>query len=317
MADSIDRVFAKALSTIRLLSNPKVIPVTPIQRPPIEDRIHLYGLYKQATEGDVVVLMERPKGDREEDEAARKKWDAWYSQRGLRKTDAKRRYIPFLLDTMRKYASSTPESRELIAELQSLWDQVKDLQDLETESPPSPSSILLQNQPKHASTASLSRVSEMKLTRTAETSTAAAKVSHEEGDDESGDEEEDDVSVTWKKDIVAAMDNLTSQVSQLRAVLAGRGNYSANRKMFFVTAPSTPSQSLSRMPSYNRHAKQKTEVSNSPGNGRSWRATLYYVALHLWRFTKRVAFDIILVAAIITFLRWQRSIRHARVIGRV
>ncbi|KAK9237130.1 acyl CoA binding protein-domain-containing protein [Lipomyces kononenkoae] len=315
MADSIDRVFAQAGNTIRALSNPKVIPATPIQRPPIEDRIHLYGLYKQATEGDVDVLMERPKGDREEDEAARKKWDAWYSQRGLRKTDAKRQYIPFLLDTMRKYASSTPESRELISELQSLWDQVKDLQDLETESPPSPSSILLQNQPKHPSTASFSRVSEMMPIRTAETSTAAAKVSHEVEEDESGDEE-DDESVTWKRDVVAAMDNLASQVRHLRALVAGTADYNARRKTFFVTAPSTPSQSLSRMPSC-KHLKQKETEGPSPRTGRSWRATLYYIALNLWRFTKRVAFDIILVAAIITFLRWQRSLRHSRAVTRV
>lgn len=48
--DHTDRVFAQALATIRALSNPKIIPASPvIQRPPIQDRIHLYGLYKQAT----------------------------------------------------------------------------------------------------------------------------------------------------------------------------------------------------------------------------------------------------------------------------
>ncbi|KAK9364275.1 acyl CoA binding protein-domain-containing protein [Lipomyces starkeyi] len=314
MADSIDRVFAQALNTIRALSNPKVIPATPIQRPPIDDRIHLYGLYKQATEGDVDVLMERPRGDREEDEAARKKWDAWYSQRGLRKTDAKRRYIPFLLDTMRKYASSSPESRELISELQFLWDQVKDLQDVETESPPSPSSILLQNQPKYPSTASFSRVNGTTSIRLTETSAVAAKASREEGnevvEEESGDEE-DDESVTWQKDILAAMDNLAIQVSHLRALVTG----TASRKTFFVTAPSTPSQSLSRMPSF-RHLRHKAD-DPSPRKGRDWRVTIFWIALNLWRFTKRITFDIILVAAIITFLRWQRSLRHGNAMARV
>ncbi|KAK9314877.1 acyl CoA binding protein-domain-containing protein [Lipomyces starkeyi] len=314
MADSIDRVFSQALSTIRAVSNPKVIPATPIQRPPIEDRIHLYGLYKQATEGNVDVLMERPRGDREEDEAARKKWDAWYSQRGLGKTDAKRRYIPFLLDTMRKYASSSPESRELISELQFLWDQVKDLQDVETESPPSPSSILLQNQPKYPSTASFSRVNGTRSIRLTETTTVGAKVSREEGnevvEEESGDEE-DDESVTWQKDILAAMDNLAIQVSHLRALVTG----TASRKTFFVTAPSTPSQSLSRMPSF-RHLRHKAD-DPSPRKGRGWRVTIFWIALNLWRFTKRITFDIILVAAIITFLRWQRSLRHANAMARV
>ncbi|KAK9385084.1 acyl CoA binding protein-domain-containing protein [Lipomyces mesembrius] len=310
MADSIDRVFAQAGNAIRALSNPKVIPATPIQRPPIEDRIHLYGLYKQATEGDVDVLMERPRGEREEDEAARKKWDAWYSQRGLRKTDAKRRYIPFLLDTMRKYASSTPESRELISELQFLWDQVKDLQDVETESPPSPSSILLQNQPKYPSTASFSRVNETSIRLTEASAVAAKAESNEVVEEESGDEE-DDESVTWQKDILAAMDNLAIQVSHLRALVTG----TASRKTFFVTAPSTPSQSLSRMPSF-RHLRHKAD-GPSPRKGRGWRVPIFWIALNLWRFTKRIAFDIILVAAIITFLRWQRSLRHANAMARV
>ncbi|KAK9491159.1 acyl CoA binding protein-domain-containing protein [Lipomyces doorenjongii] len=311
MADSIDRVFSQALATIRALSNPKVIPATPIQRPPIEDRIHLYGLYKQATEGDVDVLMERPRGEREEDEAARKKWDAWYSQRGLRKTDAKRRYIPFLLDTMRKYASSTPESRELISELQFLWDQVKDLQDVETESPPSPSSILLQNQPKHPSTASFSRVNETTSIRLTEGSAVAAKAESNEVVEEGSGDEEDDESVTWQKDILAAMDKLAIQVSHLRALVTG----TASRKTFFVTAPSTPSQSLSRMPSF-RHLRHKAD-DLSPRKGRGWRASIFWIALTLWRFTKRIAFDIVLVAAIITFLRWQRSLRHANAMARV
>ncbi|KAK9324717.1 acyl CoA binding protein-domain-containing protein [Lipomyces orientalis] len=315
MADSIDRVFAQALATIRALSNPKVIPATPIQRPPIEDRIHLYGLYKQATEGDVDVLMERPTGDREEDEAARKKWDAWYSQRGLRKTEAKRRYIPFLLDTMRKYASSTPESRELISELQFLWDQVKDVQDMETESPPSPSSILLQNQPKYPSTTSFSRVSEMTQIRVQGSSAAAAKTGRETGsevaEEPSGDDE-DDESVMWQKDLVAAMDSLSVQVSHLRALVTG----TSSRKTYFVTAPSTPSQSLSRNPSH-RHLRPKKTAEPNSGKGRDWRGTMVWIALKFWRFTKRVAFDIILIAALITFLRWQRNLRHARAVARV
>jgi len=51
--------------------------------------------------------------------------DAWNSQRGILKTEAKRRYISSLINNMTKYATSTPESRELVAELSFVWDQIK------------------------------------------------------------------------------------------------------------------------------------------------------------------------------------------------
>lgn len=51
--------------------------------------------------------------------------DAWYAQRGLTRTEAKRRYISTLIETMHRYASSTPEARELVSELEFVWDQIK------------------------------------------------------------------------------------------------------------------------------------------------------------------------------------------------
>src|ERR1700712_4183864 len=51
--------------------------------------------------------------------------DAWRSCSGLSRTEAKRRYITSLIDTMRTYASSSPDSRELVDELEFVWDQVK------------------------------------------------------------------------------------------------------------------------------------------------------------------------------------------------
>jgi hypothetical protein len=53
--------------------------------------------------------------------------DAWNSQRGISKTEAKRRYISSLIDNMTRYATSTPEARELVAELSFVWDQIKNL----------------------------------------------------------------------------------------------------------------------------------------------------------------------------------------------
>lgn len=109
-ADSIrivDRVFVHALNTV------KKIPKTGASRPPPADRLRLYGLYKQAMEGDVDGVMERPmsvgSGVEEPDDTKkdRDKYDAWDAQRGISRTEAKRRYIEALIDTMHKYASTT------------------------------------------------------------------------------------------------------------------------------------------------------------------------------------------------------------------
>ncbi|KAJ4289882.1 hypothetical protein N0V90_011215 [Kalmusia sp. IMI 367209] len=118
MADSVDRVFSHALNTVNKIR-------TGSQKPPSATRLKLYGLYKQAMEGDVDGIMERPEGNNEEEHRAREKWDAWKQQNGLSRTEAKRRYITTLIDTMHKYASPSPDSRELVAELEFVWDQVK------------------------------------------------------------------------------------------------------------------------------------------------------------------------------------------------
>jgi len=119
-------VFVHALNTV------KKIPKTGATRPPPADRMRLYGLYKQAMEGDVDGVMERPtaasalaQGTSEEDLIREQdKWDAWNSQKGLSRTEAKRRYVEALIETMHKYAN-TPNALELVAELEFVWNQVK------------------------------------------------------------------------------------------------------------------------------------------------------------------------------------------------
>lgn len=120
-----DRVFVHALNTV------KKIPKTGAARPPPSDRMRLYGLYKQAMEGDVDGVMERPSassatGAGSGDDIVREqdKWDAWNSQKGISRTEAKRRYVEALIETMHKYAS-TPNALELVAELEFVWNQVK------------------------------------------------------------------------------------------------------------------------------------------------------------------------------------------------
>ncbi|KAL8838022.1 MAG: hypothetical protein Q9170_002303 [Blastenia crenularia] len=117
-----DRVFVHALNTV------KRIPRTGSARPPPADRLKLYGLYKQSMEGDIEGVMRRPPDDApdtEETRAEREKWDAWHSNAGLSRTAAKRAYVTTLISTMHAYASSTSEARELVAELEFVWDQIK------------------------------------------------------------------------------------------------------------------------------------------------------------------------------------------------
>jgi acyl-CoA-binding protein len=90
--------------------------------------MRLYGLYKQAMEGDVDGVMERPSaataGAGEDIVREQDKWDAWNSQKGISRTEAKRRYVEALIETMHKFAS-TPNALELVAELEFVWNQVK------------------------------------------------------------------------------------------------------------------------------------------------------------------------------------------------
>ena len=64
----IDRVFVHALATV------KRIPRTGSARPPPSDRLKLYGLYKQSTEGDVEGTSRRPEGNDQDAINERDKW---------------------------------------------------------------------------------------------------------------------------------------------------------------------------------------------------------------------------------------------------
>ena len=60
-----------------------------------------------------------------EAQAEVEKWDAWNACAGMSRTEAKRRYITTLIDTMKLYASGTAESKELVGELEFVWGQIK------------------------------------------------------------------------------------------------------------------------------------------------------------------------------------------------
>lgn len=68
------------------------------QRPSNEELLELYGLFKQATEGDVT--GERPGGF---DFKAIAKHDAWESQKGKSKEQAMQEYIAFVEKLYQQY----------------------------------------------------------------------------------------------------------------------------------------------------------------------------------------------------------------------
>lgn len=80
-------------------------------------------------EGDVARIAKRPSPQAsisaDTTKKEQEKWDAWEHNAGISRTEAKRRYIEKLIDTMHKYASTTPEARELVEELEFVWDQIR------------------------------------------------------------------------------------------------------------------------------------------------------------------------------------------------
>lgn len=125
--NGIDRVFVSALNTVKRLPSSPSSP-----KPPLEDRLLLYGLFKQSMEGDVPEsMLQTLQGEPadEEDDANREKTAAWADQRGTSKTEAKKLYITTLIRSMRQYGSKTETAKSLIDELDFVWNQVNDNND--------------------------------------------------------------------------------------------------------------------------------------------------------------------------------------------
>ncbi|BFZ55512.1 hypothetical protein PYCC9005_002553 [Savitreella phatthalungensis] len=155
--NGVDRVFVSALNTVKRLPTHPGAP-----KPPLEDRLLLYGLFKQSMEGDVPEFIAaqldhpappassargstRPSvtgsnsarqqlgGEDDEggsgsgggDDGSREKIGAWLAQKGTSRHEAKRLYITTLLRSMRQYGSQTATARALIDELDFVWQQVR------------------------------------------------------------------------------------------------------------------------------------------------------------------------------------------------
>lgn len=214
MADSVDRVFVHALNTV------KKIPKTGASRPPPSDRLRLYGLYKQAMEGDVDGVMERPERrpgiNTDELQRERDKWDAWNAQHGLSRTEAKKRYIEALIDTMHHYATS-PEGKGLVSELEFVWDQIKNNSSSPSTSPKDatfPESRLIQHPVSGTERP-------MKVLSPMSEDDAAEQYRENLGDDDDGEYVKK--GDKWSRKVERALVRLSAEVAALREqITAGR-----------------------------------------------------------------------------------------------
>lgn len=111
-ADVIDALFDRTVDIVQSL--PKSGPI----QTSYEEKLALYSLYKQATEGDVT--SKRPGML---DMLGRAKWDAWAQRQGLSPLDAKQLYVESMMRTLRKFADR-PQARELIEELEAFSGDV-------------------------------------------------------------------------------------------------------------------------------------------------------------------------------------------------
>ncbi|CEH14405.1 acbp-domain-containing protein [Ceraceosorus bombacis] len=113
-AQVIDALFERTVDIVQSL--PKTGPI----QTSYEEKLALYSLYKQATEGNVT--SRRPGML---DMLGRAKWDAWAGRKGLSSMDAKQLYVESMLRTLRKF-SDRPMAIALIEELESFSGDVAD-----------------------------------------------------------------------------------------------------------------------------------------------------------------------------------------------
>ncbi|KAF4441909.1 hypothetical protein F53441_11869 [Fusarium austroafricanum] len=232
MADSVDRVFVHALNTV------KKIPKTGASRPPPTDRLRLYGLYKQAMEGDVDGVMERPtaaSGMASDDlQREKDKWDAWNLQKGLSRTESKRRYIEALIDTMHRYAT-TPDAEELVSELEFVWNQIKNNSPSSSFSSPRANQSGGASQPYEAEQASDLEGPLKEIRPMSEYDEAEARSQRQLDleDDDEGAQNRDRVGGRWQRKVERALTTMSAEVAALREQITIGREWRAKKERSF------------------------------------------------------------------------------------
>lgn len=94
--DTVEEAFEKAQALVVKLTVP-----------PSKEVLNIYGLYKQATSGDIHI--DRP-GLFSTDFRAKAKYDAWASKKGIKKEEAMKEYIKVVLDLVAKQQEAASSS---------------------------------------------------------------------------------------------------------------------------------------------------------------------------------------------------------------
>ncbi|KAI9310307.1 acyl CoA binding protein-domain-containing protein [Dichotomocladium elegans] len=117
--------FCRALNVVRSLSDHDAL------QPTAADKLNLYGLYKQATQGDCV--MPRP-SSRQMGRYA--KWKAWDQRQGISPVEAQRLYVNTLIELLVEFINrypdheQTPYFREALCFIEMKIDPAPDAEDL-------------------------------------------------------------------------------------------------------------------------------------------------------------------------------------------
>lgn len=176
-------------------------------------------------EGDVDGVMERPRPgsgiDGDELQREKDKWDAWNSQSGLSRTEAKRRYVEALIDTMHRYAN-TPDASELVDELEFVWNQIKNNSPSSSNSSPKGRSSFADprrfQQPMSGTEGPMKVLNPMSEDDAAEH--AYRNEDDEEDEDKGGYAQKGD---RWSRKVERALVRLSTEITALREqITAGR-----------------------------------------------------------------------------------------------
>ncbi|ONH71806.1 hypothetical protein BOH78_4238 [Pichia kudriavzevii] len=120
MEVNTDKAFVEAVLVIKSLTD--LSKKSNLPRPTIDDRLNLYGLYSQATKGDI--NSNEPDGNRISEV---RKYNAWKAFKGLTRKEARRQYCKYLLDVLKNNYSQEkyPIVSPLRDRLQEMWDMLE------------------------------------------------------------------------------------------------------------------------------------------------------------------------------------------------
>ncbi|TDZ74518.1 Autophagy-related protein 37 [Colletotrichum trifolii] len=187
-------------------------------------------------EGDVDAVMERPTSASgippDELQREKDKWDAWNLQKGLTRTEAKRRYIEALIETMHKYAT-TPDAKELVAELEFVWNQIKNNSPSSTESSPKGTGSTGEArrflQPLSGSEGPMKILSPM-----SEDDAAERESDRRLGYNEGVEEDALAPSTSWNRSVERALEKLSAEVAALREQIATGREWKSKKSRSFM-----------------------------------------------------------------------------------